>query len=257
MTIIKTVISNFGIIQASDSNVTRSDSKEATSDPKVFPLGFCDAALAYAGTYRIGEERLNSWMPHCIDDYASSENSSLRGFAEHLKRCLETGMTDSQKTQNANLVHIAGYSSDESGIHPEFYFVRNTPGINPEDGKYKQPTGEFQISEDFWTRDYVSSRDRLNPSSYHSYFNGTPDGRIAFFAFDQIFNAYLQDVWGHSTWKFRPPRSLEELSSVIELQIRTIGILYSMSDYSAPLVGGEPQIFRIEPPSGALVLWDA
>jgi len=41
---------------------------------------------------------------------------------------------------------------------------------------------------------------------------------------------------------------------MIDIQIRTIGMLYGMSDYHAPLVGGKPQICKIRPPRGAVRL---
>jgi hypothetical protein len=48
--------------------------------------------------------------------------------------------------------------------------------------------------------------------------------------------------------------TLAELASMIDIQIRTIGMLYGMSDYHAPLVGGKPQICKIRPPRGAVRL---
>jgi hypothetical protein len=66
---------------------------------------------------------------------------------------------------------------------------------------------------------------------------------------------FLGDVWSQQpTWKFRPPQSLAELASIVELQIRTIGTLYGMSDYAAPFIGGPPQIETIPPPTGAVRL---
>jgi hypothetical protein len=64
-------------------------------------------------------------------------------------------------------------------------------------------------------------------------------------------------VWNQPTWKFRPPESLDELATVVDLQIRTIGTLFGMSNYPAPLVGGEPQIEKISPPAGAMPMWSA
>lgn len=89
------------------------------------------------------------------------------------------------------------------------------------------------------------------PGRYWGYFNGTPDGRIAFHHFGQLFEGFLRAVWSQPNWEFRPPQSLDELASIVELQIRTIGTLYGMSDYHAPFIGGDPQLRTIEPPPGA------
>jgi hypothetical protein len=259
VTLITTIISNYGLIQASDSNVTRVDSATATSDPKVFRLPFTDAALALAGTYRVGNERMDTWMPRCIETYAEeSADSSLEGFAHHLKDCLDQELTDGQRSF-PTLIHIVGYIADGNGIHPVLYFVRNAGSMNNQTGAYEQIAPTFQVSEDFWARNYRDSQDQgtVDPSRYQSYFNGTPDGRIAFFHFGQLFNTFLHAVWNQPTWKFRPPQSLDELATVVDLQIRTIGILFGMSDYHAPLIGGDPQIEMIPPPTGAVALWSA
>jgi hypothetical protein len=54
VTLIATVICDHGIIQASDSNLTSSPGLVATG-PKVFKLGFVNAALALAGSYAVGQ----------------------------------------------------------------------------------------------------------------------------------------------------------------------------------------------------------
>jgi len=257
VTLIISIISNYGILQASDSNVTRSDSTDVRSDPKVFRLPFADAALGLAGSYRVGRKRIDSWMPECIDKYQMEDDSpSLPGFAEYLRLCLDAEMTDIQRSV-PTLIHIAGYLTDESGTHPVLYFVRNAGSINERTGAYEDIAYNFQVSEDFWKRDYQSDLEEgiVDHDRYRTYFNGTPDGRIAFYYFGQIFDGFLRSVWNHPTWNFRAPRSLAELAAIIDLEIRTIGTLYRVSDYPAPLVGGEPQIAEIVPPTEATPLW--
>jgi hypothetical protein len=255
MTLITTIVSNYGLIQASDSNITRSDSAEPRSGPKVFHLGFTDAALALAGTYEVGSQGMDTWMPSCISDYAATSQPSLEGFAHYLSDRLEEELNDRQRA-GVTLIHIVGYVSHEVGAHPEFYFVRNAGAINRQTGAYDDIGGTFQVDEHFWTRDHnrPDARAAFDAGGYWSYFNGMPDGRIAFAQFGQIFGAFLQTVWNHPSWKFRPPQSLDELASLVALQIRTVGTLYGMSDYRAPFIGGEPQIERITPPDGALPL---
>lgn len=255
MTLINTIVSNYGLIQASDSNITRSDSAEPTSGPKVFQLGFINAALALAGTYRVGSQRMDTWMPSCISDYATSPQPTLEGFAHYLKDRLDRELNDRQKA-DATLIHVVGYVSEEGGTHPEFYFVRNAGTINDRTGAYEEIRDTFQVTEDFWTRDHNQPdvRDAFDAGGYQTYFNGTPDGRIAFVQFGQIFGAFLQRVWSQPNWKFRAPQSLDELASLVKLQIRTVGTLYEISDYRAPFIGGEPQIERITPPDDAVTL---
>ena len=257
MTLITTIISNHGLIQASDSNVTRSDSSTATSDPKVFDLSFAEAALALAGTYRVGSERMDTWMPRCIQTYADDvDEPSIEDFANYLKGRLDRELTDGQRSF-PTLIHIVGYTPDDAGTHPVFYFVRNAGSINTQTGAYEQIGATFQVSEDFWQRDYKESQEQgtVDPGRYQTYFNGTPDGRVAFHYFGQLFNGFLHAVWNQPTWRFRPPESLDELATVVDLQIRTIGTLFGMSTYHAPLVGGLPQIMKISPPVSAAPLW--
>jgi hypothetical protein len=91
MTLIATVISNLGIIQASDSNLTRSRGPVGTG-LKAFRLGFADGALALAGAYSVGTESMDNWLPACITSYSASATPSLRGFASHLAARLESSL---------------------------------------------------------------------------------------------------------------------------------------------------------------------
>lgn len=255
MTIINSIVSDHGLIQASDSNVTRPGSSKASSAPKVFPLGFTDGALALAGTYEAWNQRMDTWMPSCIKDYASTDSPTQEGFAYYLKDRLNTDLTTPQRT-TATMIQIVGYVRDDDGVHPALHFVRNFGSINTSTGAYDDIRPTFQVSEDFWNRDYPADKSagRLGLGWYRSYFNGTPDGRIAFHHFGQLFQGFLSDVWTQTqqrNWKFRPPQSLDELASIVELQIRTIGTLYGMSDYDAPFIGGDPQLHTIAPPPGA------
>ncbi len=252
MTIIISIVSDHGLIQASDSNVTRPGSSMASSDRKVFPLGFTDGALALAGTYEAWNERMDTWMPSCISDYASTDSPTQEGFAYYLKDRLNAGLTRPQRDM-ATMIQIVGYVSDDDGVHPALHFVRNFSSINTSTGAYEDRRPTFEVSEDFWNRDYPAAKSagRLGLGRYWSYFNGTPAGRIAFHHFGELFRGFLGDVWSQPNWRFRPPQSLDELASIIELQIRTIGTLYGMSDYPAPFIGGDPQLQTIAPPPGA------
>jgi hypothetical protein len=134
--------------------------------------------------------------------------------------------------------------------------VRNWSSINRKTGVYENIRQTFKVSEDFWNRDYKAAKKagRLAPGWHQMYFNGTPDGRIAFYEFGQLFQRFMSAVWSQPNWKFRPPQSLDELASIVELQVLTIGRLYGMSNYHAPFIGGDPQLQIIAPPPGATSL---
>jgi hypothetical protein len=253
VTIIISIVSEHGLISASDSNLTGASS--SATGQKVFDLGWADGALAHAGAYRVGNERMDTWMPSCISAYAASTKSPTQeGFANYLAERLNTDVTRRQR-QRGSLIQIVGYVSDSAGVHPALHFVRNFSTIDPSTGEY-QGTGLFRTSEDFWSRDYAADKagGLLRAGWYRSYVNGTPDGRVAFHNFQQLFGRFLGAVWSQPNWKFRPPQSLDELASIVELEIRTVGVLYGMSDYAKLSIGGDPQIHQITPPPGAIRL---
>jgi hypothetical protein len=255
VTIIVSIISDHGLIQASDSNLTGSASSGASFGKKVFRLGFGRGALALAGMYEVWNERMDTWMPSCIRGYAASTDSPTQeGFADYLTECLNNTELTTRQRNCPTTIQIVGYVSDGDGVvHPALHHVRNTSSINASTGAY-EGIGPFVVSEDFWSRDYPADPPGalVGPGRYWSYFNGTPDGRIAFYEFMQRFDRFLRTVWSQPGWKFREPQSLGELASIVDLQIRTIGALYGISDYHAPLVGGKPQICKIRPPRGAV-----
>jgi hypothetical protein len=254
MTLIVSVVSNLGLVQASDSNVTSPGSSNPSSDPKVFDLRFATGALALAGTYRVGGQRMDTWMPSCIADYSyyTGQGASLGGFAHYLKQRLEHGLTAAEATF-PTLVQIVGYvDGRDNASHPELHFIRNVRGISELTGEYEGITPEGTVSEDYWQRDYLTDHGNLPPGGYRSYFNGTPHGRIAFQQFARHFRSYLESIWDRPEWNFRGPETLDELAALVDLQIRTIGTLYQMSDYPAPYIGGEPQVVTIQRPPSAI-----
>jgi len=250
MTLIATVISKYGIIQASDSNLT-SPGQPVGAGPKVFRLGFTDAAISLAGAYAVGTESMDSWLPACIASYTTSAMPSLSGFANHLAIELQSSPTANE----ARLFHIAGYVNDASGIHPEFYFVRNIQDISARTGAYEGITSNYQVTEDFWTRDYSQApANMFAAGGTQRYFNGFPSGRIAYLGAMQKLKEFYEQVWREPSWKFRPPESLDELAAFVRLELETINTLFVSSDYPTPYIGGVIQIEKIPAPSGALRL---
>jgi hypothetical protein len=252
MTLICTAISNFGLIQASDSNLT-GRSGAAGGGQKVFSLGFVPGALALAGNYRVDRQRMDEWLPDFIDAYAASEHPSLKGFSHHLRDHLSEEQ-HKDRSQGGRLFHIAGYVETEDGWHPEMWFVRDFSDIDPATGEYVR-ADDYLISEDFWTRDYADRgiREAIQMGGYQRYFNGTPPGRISFLGVSQLLQAFFAQVWQRADWPFRPPESLSELGSFIKLEITAVATLYGSSDYPAS-IGGSVQMDLTPPPPGSVHL---
>jgi hypothetical protein len=253
VTLIATAISKYGIIQASDSNVVKNGLLAAGGSRKVFAIPGLNGALAIAGTLTVGGEVVDTWMPACIAAYTAGRNPSLEGFADHLGRQLSN--ETSPKEQNAgSLIHIAGYVGTPEGSHPEFYFVRNIQGINPQTGAYEGTTDTWDVSEDFWNRDYLKPdvAQALAQGGRYRYFNGFHPGRIAYVGASQMLEDFFRQVRDKPEWKFREPQSLDEAASIVALEISVIGTLMKCSDYDPQPIGGDTQIESIPPPADAV-----
>src|SRR5260370_20344144 len=96
MTLIATHISKYGIVQASDSNLT-AGLRLAGPGKKVFDLSFGRGALAVAGSYSVSGREMDAWMSDCIQDYGRGANPTLPGFAEHLRARLSSELTDDER----------------------------------------------------------------------------------------------------------------------------------------------------------------
>lgn len=252
VTLIVTAVSDLGILQISDSNLTHDDGALAGVGPKVFPLGFCPGALALAGSYGVNHVSMDAWMPHVIDGYALSNAPSLEGFAQHLATRL---MAETEPGETALMVQIAGYVSDTSGSHPEMWFVRNFGGIDDATGAYTERSDEFTVTEDFWRRDYVQdcAMGRVPGGSYlRWYFNGLPEGRISFNALNAMYWTFLRSVWAQPAWALRPPQDISQLAVLMRHELRIIGSLFEVSGLN--YVGGDVQIEEVPPPANAIVL---
>lgn len=250
MTLICTVISSVGIVQLSDSNISSGNSL-AGHGKKVFDLGFSDGALALAGAYSVGRQRMDQWMDDCIREYREAAEPTLAGFGEHLRERLRTEMSR-EESSAGSIVHLAGYTSDEHGVHPEMIFIRNIEGINDQTGDYLNPTSDFQLSEDFWHRDYLTqaTKKSLVSGGYQMYFNGFSHGRIAFAGVGQRLREFYSMVWSEPDWQFHPPQSVEELARFVELEVRAVAVLFASSGYP-PVIGGEIQTCAVPAPPNA------
>jgi hypothetical protein len=78
------------------------------------------------------------------------------------------------------------------------------------------------------------------------YFNGFPDGRIAYLGLSEALGRFLDSVWSNPDWKFSPPQTLEDVESLLKLRMSVICTLFSMSDYPVPVIGGPVQTHIIK-----------
>jgi hypothetical protein len=250
MSLILTHLNRFGIIHASDSNLTSGGTAPAGQAKKTFPVTYLNAGLTVAGAYTVGEKKMDEWMQDFIATQRVSGIKSLKVFASLLGAALEDEMHPDEK-KCGSMVHIAGYVKESGRVHPEFYFVRNIHQMDPITGGYLDCRDQFLVSEDFWTRDCPKGN---LISAFHSsgvaqiYINGYPPGRVAYLGVMQQLTIVFSQIWSKPEWQFRPPRSLAEMASFVRIYMSTIGTLFEVSDYPAPYIGGKIQICKIPCP---------
>jgi len=244
MSLIVTYINKYGIVHASDSNLSR-DGSSAGEGQKTFPIKHLNAALTVAGCYSVGGTSMDEWMKNIIDIHSKASNKSLENFAEYLRNILEINMLPSEK-QKGCMVHIAGYVEEGKESHPEFWFVRNIYEIDQNTGEYTRIEERFEKSEDFWTK--FSNNQELSQwfqNGYQVFGNGYVAGRIGFFLLLPKMTEFLNVIWGNPNWKFRPPITIEETELIVKLYFQVISTLFAISDYSAPFIGGNIQTYVI------------
>jgi hypothetical protein len=249
MSLIVTQITKYGIIHFSDSNLTSENGKKTEYGKKIFKIEHLKAGLGLAGVYSVNGVSMDTWIELFIEKDKESGNASIREFSNRLKNKLETEMLPDEKT-NGCLIHIAGYVSDEDTDHPELWFVRNVHSIDQQTGNYTNIDVTFEISEDYWGRDYKipEVRNLIELGGYQLYFNGFPAGRIAFLNVTHSLNLLFRQIWGDTQNRFRPPMTLGEYEDFMKTYMLLINALFVSSDYSAPFIGGNIQTFVIPHP---------
>jgi len=249
MTLIITNISKFGIIHASDSNLTSKNGSPAGTAKKTFEIRHLMAGLTVAGAYSVGGKRLDEWMTEFIESQERSGTGSLGDFAHELKIRLEKQMWSEEK-EKGSIAHIAGYVQNKGVFHPEFWFVRNVHDIDRNTGEYTRIGQRFKADEHFWRRDCPKSKlmRAFQRGIQQIHVNGFASGRISFVMLQPVVNKFFNSIWSNSKWKFRPPRSVDEAKLLVELQLQIIGTLFHLSDYSAEFIGGVPQTSAIPQP---------
>jgi len=251
MTLIITHINRFGIIHASDSNLTSSD-QDAGEVTKTYKIVFLKAGLTTAGSYRVNNVPMPEWMTDFIDKQSKITELTLKDFSHNLKHALQETMLKEEK-ENGSMIHIAGYVEEQGLYHPEFWFISNVHGIDPKTGEYEDIDENFAISEDFWNRDYRNNNLKEtfqdpNQYSYQIYVNGLAPGRIGFNIIRTQLDRFFSSFWNVRDWKFRPPKTLKETKLYVEIYMQVINSLFIMSDYNARYIGGKTQTLLIPQP---------
>ncbi len=253
MTLILTQINKFGIIHASDSNLTTNGGSQAGQAQKTFPIGFLKSALTLAGCYSVGGINMDKWMTAFIQDQERKQVASLMDFAYALKQQIEKEMLPEEKAIGS-MLHMSGYVEKNGEFHPEFWFLRNIHAIDDTTGEYNDIDDRFELTEDFWSRDCPKTNMMVTfeNGGYQFYINGFTSGRIGFVVLQPIMNDFFNSVWSHPSWQFRPPKSIEETEALIKIYMEIINTLFLLSDYSAPLIGGAIQTHVICRPSNTV-----
>jgi len=251
MSLILTHINRFGIIHASDSNLS-APGQDVIEGKKVFAIEYLNAGLSLAGTYSVDGTDMNIWMEEFIEAQRVAEVSTLKQFSEILQQRLQSSLRGNEFLLGC-MIQISGYSETNGVTHPELWFLRNIHAINSETGQYENSDETIAISEDFATRDLLlnTTIDRYNFREHefdYSYFNGFAPGRISYHYLTRSLDLFFNYVWSNEIWKFRPPSNLNDYKLLINSYISTIDTLFQLSDEYGRRIGGKPQFHLIPAP---------
>ena len=251
MTLVATAISQYGIVLAADPTLT-SYPGHFTPGRRVFKLGFGDAALSVTGGYDVAGEPFDQWITAAIDDYRrTAERPSLNAFVEQLRERL----TLQRDPIRRRAIHVAGYVGDRTGTHPEVYYLRNIRG-RAADGGYGRPGREFMVSEVFWSLDYprAETRDALRDGGARMYLDGFPEKRIAYMLLHLWLHTFYGQVWRSGSKMFHRPRSLQDIASLVELDMRVAATFLMTGDNGSGRAGGSLEVEVIPAPANAIRL---
>jgi hypothetical protein len=254
MTLILTHISKHGIIHASDSNLTGPGQQDPECGKKTFDLrSFLNAGLTVAGAYGVGTSSLDTWMDSFIKQQSHIQGLTLKDFGHNLRGALQQQMTASQKVKGS-IIYLSGYVEDDGVSHPEFYNVANIHGFNKITGEYYNPSQTFNISEDFWRRDWKKHdlAVKFQSGEYWTYIAGYTSGRVSYVMLQWQLNQFFNTVWYNPDWKFRRPKDLDEMEVIVRLYMNIINTLFLYSDYETQFIGGPTQILNIPAPANAV-----
>lgn len=248
MSLILSYINKFGIVLASDSNLSN-DQGNAGFGQKVFPIPHLNSGLAYSGSYNINGSTVDKWITEFISG-SFHLFETIENFAFGLRDSLTREMRE-HELEFCTIIHIAGFQQMDSMSHIEHWHISNT-GLFP-DGSYDKPSKEFKCQCDFNTRLNQQHREYIiqNQSDYiyRQYFiNGLSSGRISANQLIHVLELTLNDIWSKSGNNFRKPENIFETGNIIKLYFEIVKQLFKMSDYNALYIGGDVQTHLIPAP---------
>jgi len=248
MTLIASYINKYGIVLASDSNLT---SREGNSGfgQKVFPIPYLNAGLTYSGLYRIKEEDIDDWMNNFIKEVKYT-SKSIEEFVNNLTTQLSMDFSEDQNDKA--ILHICGYAQHDYKSYLEHWHISNVNLVKNTGGYI--PKGRFEFINDFNSKTRPDQREALQNfdanAAYHQfYINGFPPARISLKAIKQSLEDLLPKIASQKNWSFRQPKNIFETANYLKMYFSLIGELFKMSDYEAMFVGGETQTYLIPAPN--------
>lgn len=243
MSLILTQINRFGIIFASDTNITVNGVSTKKGE-KIFDIPHLQAALCLAGTYSIEGISVDRW----ITSYTKLDKSkNLREFAKNLCNSLEAKMRTEERSAGC-IIHIAGFVDKKRTEHPEMWGISNVNLLSNGEYSIKE---KFDFREDFWCRDWQNKniKDLFNKPDgygYQYYINGFTAGRVSFNVLSLYLNDFLLKLWQDKNYKFRPPKNLDEYNDLATFTMEFISLMFNLSDYFPKYIGGEIKLKTIK-----------
>jgi len=248
MTLILTHINKYGIILASDSNLTNNEGNTGFGQ-KVFPIPHLNSALTYSGNYSINGKSIDLWMTNFITG-SFFTCKTIEQFTSELSNRMTSEMRD-EEINAVSIVHVCGYQVYNNISYLEHWHISN--GTLSNDGNYSKAINQFHFCNDFNTRTVDQHREILNKlnedSTYHQfYINGFPPGRMGIMHIKQVMDKALKEIWNHEEWGFRKPQNIFEVASTLEFYFELVALLFKMSNYNALYIGGKTQLHIIPVP---------
>lgn len=246
MTLIASYINKYGIVLASDSNLTSRIGNSGFGQ-KIFSIPYLNSGIAYSGLYNINGIDIDEWMKNFILN-ESFIYSDIMSFVSNLTKTLNQEYKGEEN--DIAIMHICGYSKIENNSYCEHWHISN--GKLGSDGNYSS-SGNFDFHNDFNTLNSLDDRMKLQNFDLHSnnnqfYLNGFPPARVCLMVIRQQLEALIVEITKSQSWSFRPPNNLFESSNYVKMYFNLIGELFKMSDYQALFVGGETQTILIPAP---------
>ena len=248
MSIIATFITKYGLVVASDSNLTQ-DTGNAGFGQKIFPIPHLNACVAYSGSYSIH----NKDVDIVIVDFINGSyfiQKTIAEFTSEFCKYLNSEMVK-YELEIPTIIHVTGYPTNDNLSSIQHWHISNT-GLK-EDGSYEKSKEVFLFHKDFDSFENQEQKSLLSefekdPFHYFMYINGYPPGRISIRIVMNSLMSAMKEIINNTEWNFRNPKKLFELSNLIKMSFHVVIEMFKMSNHNALYVGGEIQTFLLPNP---------